>query len=209
MNPFISEQLQDRLLLASVSPRRREILENLGFEFGIFPTGVDEEDVPWDDPVAGAKHVAELKALEGARARPRATIIAADTIVLCRGVRMGKPDGEDNARTMLANLSGRSHEVVTGIALLSAPDIRIVEAESTRVFFRRLSAAEIERYIATGEPFGKAGAYAIQGHASVFVERIEGCYFNVVGLPVARLFAMFEKLSRARTAADGTEGNGR
>lgn len=197
MNPFIAEKLQDRLLLASVSPRRREILENLGFVFEILPTGVDEEQVPWRDPLEGAKLAARRKALAGRRARPRATIIAADTIVVCRGERLGKPDGEDNARVMLEKLSGRAHEVVTGIALLAPPDLMLVEAESTRVFMRRLAAGEIERYIATGEPFGKAGAYAIQGHASAFIERIEGCYFNVVGLPVARLFAMFAELARA------------
>jgi len=156
--------------------------------------------VAWDDPVAGARQAAERKALEARRERPRAKIIAADTIVLCGGVRMGKPAGEAEARKMLERLSGRSHEVVTGMALLAPPAVRIIDAESTRVVFRRLTAAEIERYIATGEPFDKAGAYAIQGYASAFIEKIRGCYFNVVGLPVARLFAMFGELERARAA---------
>lgn len=197
MNPFVSEELQERLLLASASPRRREILENLGFEFEILPAGVDEDEVPWHDPVGAAKLLAEIKAVEAQRARPRKTIIGADTIVLCEGVRMGKPNGGQDAREMLERLSGRSHEVVTGMALVAAPNIRVIEAESTKVVFREISGDEIAKYIATGEPFDKAGAYAIQGYASAFIERIEGCYFNVVGLPVALLFRMFRRLEDA------------
>ncbi|MDD3642830.1 MAG: Maf family protein, partial [Candidatus Krumholzibacteria bacterium] len=121
----------------------------------------------------------------------------ADTIVLCGGVRMGKPAGEEEARTMLERLSGRDHEVVTGIALVAPPNVRIVEAESTRVFFREITAGEIGKYIATGEPFDKAGAYAIQGYAAAFIDRIEGDYFNVVGLPVALLFRMLRRLDAA------------
>jgi len=185
MNPFVPEHLQQHLLLASASPRRREILENLGFEFEIIPTGVDEDEVPWHDPVGAAKLLAEIKAVEAQRTRPRKTIIGADTIVLCEGVRMGKPVDDEDARGMLERLSGRP------------PNVRIIDAERTTVVFREISAGEIGKYIATGEPFDKAGAYAIQGYASAFVDRIEGCYFNVVGLPVALLMRMFKRLGSA------------
>ncbi len=194
MNPFLSFEIQERLLLASASPRRREILENLGFEFEILPSNVDESEVPWNDPVESAKLLAEIKGIDAQKTRPRKTIIAADTIVLCEGQVMGKPKSSEDAAEMLGTLSGRMHEVVTGIALIKLPNLRIIEAESTKVFFRKLSPEEISRYISTREPFDKAGAYAIQGYASAFIDRIEGDYFNVVGLPVARLFSMFRKL---------------
>jgi len=198
MNPFLPADLQERLLLASASPRRREILENLGFEFEILPSNVDESEVPWNDPVKSAKLLAEIKAVDAQMTRPRKTIIAADTIVLCDGQVMGKPGSPEEAKEMLVALSGRMHEVVTGIALIATPNIRIIEAESTRVFFRELRPEEISRYIETGEPFDKAGAYAIQGYASAFIEKIEGCYFNVVGLPVSRLFGMFSRLEEMK-----------
>lgn len=198
MNPFLPEALQERLLLASASPRRREILENLGFEFEILPSNVDESEVPWNDPVKSAKLLAEIKGVDAQMTRPRKTIIAADTIVLCDGQVMGKPGSPEEAKEMLEALSGRMHEVVTGIALITPPNIRIIEAESTRVFFRGLGPEEISRYIETGEPFDKAGAYAIQGYASAFIEKIEGCYFNVVGLPVSRLFGMFRRLEEMK-----------
>ena len=194
MNPFLSFELQERLLLASASPRRRVILENLGFEFEVLPSNVDESEIPWSDPVESAKLLAEIKAIDAQKTRPRKTIIAADTIVLCEGQVMGKPSSSEDAAEMLGTLSGRMHEVVTGIALITPPNLRIIEAESTKVFFRKLSPEEISRYISTREPFDKAGAYAIQGYASAFIDRIEGDYFNVVGLPVARLFSMFRKL---------------
>jgi septum formation protein len=194
MNPFLPYELQESLLLASASPRRREILENLGFEFEIIPSNVDESEVQWSDPVESAKLLAEIKGVDAQMTRPRKTIISADTIVLCDGKVMGKPSGPEEAGEMLGKLSGRMHEVVTGIALIAPPNHRIIEAESTKVFFRKISTKEISLYIETREPFDKAGAYAIQGYASAFIDRIEGCYFNVVGLPVARLFSMFRRL---------------
>ena len=198
MNPFLPYELQEKLLLASASPRRREILQNLGFEFEILPSDVDESEVMWNDPVESAKLLAEIKGIDAQKTRPRKTIIAADTIVLCEGKVMGKPEGQDEAAEMLGSLSGRMHEVVTGIALIAPPNIRIIEAESTKVYFRELGSREIQRYISTREPFDKAGAYAIQGYASAFIDRIEGDYFNVVGLPVARLFSMFRSLEEMK-----------
>jgi septum formation protein len=196
MNPFLSLDVQDNLVLASASPRRREIMERLGFEFETVVAKVDENEVPWDDPARGTTLLAELKAVDAQLVRPRKTIVAADTVVVCSGERLGKPRSEDEARTMLEILSGEEHRVITGVALAAPPNKRILGAEETRVRFRRLTAGEIDAYIKTGEPFDKAGAYGIQGHAAVFIERIDGCYFNVVGLPVARLFNMFRALER-------------
>ena len=196
MNPFLSRAVQGDLVLASASPRRREILERLGFEFEVVPAGLDEERELSDDPEKNVKLLAELKGVEVQGSKPRKTIIAADTIVMCDGISLGKPNGAAEAFEMLRTLSGRGHRVMTGVALIAPPNRRVIEAESTGVFFRDLTDEEINRYIDTSEPFGKAGAYAIQGLASAFVDRIEGCYFNVVGLPVALLFRMFRRLER-------------
>ena len=196
MNPFLSRAVQGDLVLASASPRRREILERLGFEFEVVPAGLDEERELSDDPEKNVKLLAELKGVEIQGSKPRKTIIAADTIVMCDGISLGKPKGAAEAFEMLRTLSGRGHRVMTGVALIAPPNRRVIEAESTGVFFRDLTDEEINRYIDTSEPFGKAGAYAIQGLASAFVYRIEGCYFNVVGLPVALLFRMFRRLER-------------
>lgn len=197
MNPFLPGDIQSDLVLASASPRRKEILERLGFEFEVIPAELDEGQTLSDDPERNVKLLAELKGVDVQSTRPRKTILAADTIVRCDDVTLGKPDNPGEAFEMLRSLSGREHWVLTGVALIAPPNRRIIEAESTRVLFRDLTNSEITRYIDTSEPFGKAGAYAIQGYASAFVDRIEGCYFNVVGLPVALLFRMFRALERA------------
>lgn len=193
MNPFVSEHLQKSLVLASASPRRRELLERLGFEFEVIETSIDENELCCEDDTLFAMALAEMKAREGLRLRPDGTIIAADTIVVCEGNRLGKPADKDEAGEMLKLLSGRMHYVVTGLALFGAGE-RLVEAERTAVYFKHLEKSQIERYLDTGEPFGKAGAYAIQGYGALFIEKIEGCYFNVVGLPISRLFDMFARL---------------
>jgi septum formation protein len=201
MNPFLGDRVQSGLVLASASPRRREILERLGFEFETFPTGIEEEEVRCADHAEFALLVAERKADAARAARPGRTIIAADTIVVRGEQRLGKPADGDEAGAMLRSLSGRPHEVVTGVAILGRGGERLGGAERTRVFFRTISEREIVRYVETGEPFGKAGAYAIQGFAAPFVDRIDGCYFNVVGLPVSLLFELLSKLERT---LDGT-----
>lgn len=183
-------------MLASASPRRREILEKLGFEFEVIATGVEESAQHCDDHARFTMLLAERKAREAWNARPGKTIIAADTIVVCGGTRLGKPSDAAEAAVMLAMLSGREHEVITGIALIGPSGASLADAERTKVYFRSLSDEEIATYIVTGEPFGKAGAYAIQGYAAPFVEKIDGCYFNVVGLPVRLLFSMFSELER-------------
>ena len=196
MNPFLGPELQRNLVLASASPRRREILERLGFEFEVLPAGVEENDISCADHARFAVLLAKKKAEAGRRARPLATVIAADTIVVCGEARLGKPVDEADASTMLRSLSGRAHEVITGVTVIAPDGRRLAEAERTRVYFRALSEEEVARYVATGEPFGKAGAYAIQGFAAPFIEKIEGCYFNVVGLPVSLLFTLLAKLER-------------
>jgi|WetSurMetagenome_2_1015567.scaffolds.fasta_scaffold147269_2 septum formation protein len=196
MNPFLGPEPQRNLVLASASPRRKEILERLGFEFEVLPAGVDETGVSCPDHSRFATLLAVKKAEETRRARPLATIVAADTIVVCGDARLGKPvDGAD-ASSMLRSLSGRAHKVVTGVAIIAPDGRRFMGAERTRVYFRDLSGDEVARYVATGEPFGKAGAYAIQGFAAPFIRKIEGCYFNVVGLPVSLLFTLLAKLER-------------
>jgi septum formation protein len=194
LNPFLPEAIQRHLVLASESARRREILERLGFEFEVLPTGIEENGLEAREPTAFAKLLAERKARSAAALRPDALIIAADTIVVCRGEILGKPSGAADARRMLELLSGRRHEVISGVALRAPGQEPLVEAETTGVYFRKLARGEIERYIETAEPFGKAGAYAIQGYAAPFVRKIEGCYFNVVGLPVSLLFDMLGRL---------------
>jgi septum formation protein len=190
MNPFLKPELQRNLVLASASERRREILERLGFEFEVFVTGIDEDGIPCPQPAAFAMLAAGRKASEAHEARPEATIIAADTIVVCGEARLGKPSDAADAAAMLRTLSGRRHDVITGVSVCGPHGTCVSGFEQTHVFFRELSDRTIARYIETGEPFGKAGAYAIQGYAASFVEKIDGCYFNVVGLPVSRLFKL-------------------
>ena len=200
MNPFLSHAVQANLVLASASPRRCAILKSLGFEFEVLPTSVNEMELRWEDPVRNARILAELKAVDAQQRRPRKTIIAADTIVVKGDAMLGKPEGPREAAEMLSILSGGVHEVVTGVALVAPPNIRFIDVERTAVHFREITEREIELYIETGEPFDKAGAYAIQGYASLFVDRIEGCYFNVVGLPVPRLFALLRMLEQRMSA---------
>ena len=178
-----------KLILASASPRRAEILRDAGIPFTQLSSAVDETLFPEESPQDHVQRLASAKAeLVAARAVGPAIIIAADTVVTLEGHIFGKPRSSDDARHMLEKLSGRTHSVVTGVTLIRLPDAeRITFVESTLVHFAALSAEEISRYLATGEPHDKAGAYAIQGRAGRFIPRIEGCYFNVVGLPLARL----------------------
>ena len=178
-----------KLILASASPRRAEILRGAAIPFTVLSSAVDETPFPGESPQDHVQRLAMAKAeLVAARAVGPAIVIAADTVVTLEGLILGKPRSSDDARHMLEKLSGRTHSVVTGVALIRLPDAeqRII-VESTLVHFDRLSEEELNRYLATDEPYDKAGAYAIQGRAGRFIPRIEGCYFNVVGLPLARL----------------------
>jgi septum formation protein len=179
-----------KLILASASARRAEILRDAGLSFVVLSSAVDETPYPNESPNDLVERLALAKAeLVAARAIGPAIIIGADTVISLDGHVLGKPRSTDDARRMLEKLSGRTHSVVTGIALIRIPDAeRRTFVESTLVHFAALTSQEILRYLATGEPHDKAGAYAIQGHAGRFIPRVEGCYFNIVGLPLSRLY---------------------
>ena len=181
-----------RLILASASPRRAEILRNAGFEFETHATDADESRRARESAATYVRRVANAKARAAAEKfagkSGRTIVIGADTVVVANGKILGKPSDVKDARRMLRLLSGKTHRVLTGLAIVSLPDgAERHHVETTRVRFRKMSNAEIDDYIATGEPFGKAGAYAIQGIGGRYITQIEGCYFNVVGLPLARL----------------------
>ncbi len=180
------------LVLASQSPRRSEILRQADIPFIVRPVEVDETPLDGESARAYVERLALAKAL-ATPAGPQETVLAADTTVTIDGAVLGKPADAADARRMLALLSGRRHEVLTGICLRKG-DSLIRDCASTAVWFQALSAEEIDEYLASGEPDGKAGAYAIQGRASKFVERIEGCYFNVMGLPVALVYRHLARL---------------
>lgn len=178
-----------KLILASASPRRAEILRDAGYPFTVLSSAIDETPYPDESPPDLVLRLAQTKAdLAAARAVGPAILIAADTEVVLDGHIFGKPRSSDDARGMLEKLSGRTHTVLTGVALIRLPEVeRLSFVETTLVEFAPLSDEEISRYLATGEPHDKAGGYAIQGYAARYIPRIEGCFFNVVGLPLARL----------------------
>lgn len=179
------------LILASQSPRRREILERAGIPFEVRVAGVDESVVDGETPEQHVRRLARAKAEAVSAPGP---VLGADTVVVVDGQILGKPTDAADAVRMLRLLSGRWHCVVTGVCLRRGT-AAAVEEESTRVRFVALNEEEIQGYVASGEPMDKAGAYAIQGLASKFIDRIEGCYFNVVGLPVARVYRLLSALS--------------
>ncbi|MGE5574256.1 MAG: Maf family protein [Bacteroidota bacterium] len=177
-----------RLVLASASPARADLLRQIGLRFDVRPSGVAEDMIDGDDPGEAVEAVALAKARHVARKEPDAVIIAADTVIVLDREALGKPADADDARKMLRRISGRWHQVASGLAVLDARSGRVAAChEVTGVCMARLSPADIDAYVATGEPLGKAGSYAIQGRGALLVERISGCYFNVVGLPIARL----------------------
>ena len=180
-------------VLASSSPRRQELLKLLLADFEVFPSDVDELAHAAERPETMVARLAREKALAVQKLRPSACIIGADTVVLCEEEILGKPASTEEARSMLRKLSGKTHQVLTGVCLLHL-DKLFVEFAATDVTFCRLSDSEIENYAQSGEPVDKAGAYAIQGLGARFVEEINGCYFNVVGLPVSRLYQMMKRL---------------
>ena len=194
-----------KLILASASPRRAEILRNAGFDFEILPTEVDESVRSRESAADYVRRLAEEKARAAAQKlvakfeRDWAVIVAADTTVVLDEKILGKPASADDARATLRRLSGKTHDVLTGLAVLPLRDTGIrLAVESTRVTFARMTEQEIEDYVASGEPFDKAGAYAIQGRCGRFITRIEGCYFNVMGLPLARLYSILCEIENKR-----------
>jgi len=191
-----------KLILASSSPRREELLRNAGFEFEVCPSKLEESCRPGETAEKYARRAAREKALEVAGSfSSDALVLGADTVVDCQGEILGKPDSPDDAARMLRLVSGRIHRVITGICLVRAPDrIEASAHETTFVTFRKLDDSEIRDYVRSNEPLGKAGGYAIQGLASKFVTRIEGCYFNVVGLPVALVYEMLKPFVKTAVA---------
>ena len=181
-----------KLILASQSPRRKELLGLLGLAFEIKVPCADETMIPGADPAQQVAEVSRRKAL-ATEASMEDVIIAADTIVVCNGQILGKPRDREDACRMLKMLSGRSHQVMTGVTLRKGDAIESC-TEITQVYFRQLSEREIAAYVDSKEPMDKAGSYGIQGGAAIFVEKICGDYYNVVGLPVCRLTQMLRKM---------------
>jgi septum formation protein len=181
-----------RIVLASASPRRRDLLAAAGFSFDVDVANVDERRRPAESPEAYVDRVARDKAEMVAARRPDDAVLAADTVVLIDAEVLGKPVDADDAARMLTRLSGRAHEVLTGVALACRGRVDSLTAR-TRVWVKALSAREIGWYVASGEPFDKAGAYAIQGLASRFITGIDGSYSNVVGLPMASVAELLER----------------
>lgn len=193
------------LILASASPRRRELLTQAGFSFVVEPADIDETPLPGEPAAAYVQRLATEKAqavcaLHRQQPEPY-TVLGADTaVVLSSGEILGKPTSPEDALRMLSLLSGRTHVVMTGIAAVSFPEPNrtVADVELTQVTFDLITPDEIAAYVATGEPLDKAGAYAIQGYAARWIPRIEGCYFNVVGLPVARVVNILVGLAHAK-----------
>jgi septum formation protein len=182
------------LILASNSPRRAELLKQIGLDFKIIPSLYSEEIQLLGDPSLLVKEHALNKAKQVARTASSGLVIGADTVVFLEGQMMGKPSGTDEAVKMLSDLSGKVHQVFTGVALVEVSTWKLkVDCEMTEVKFRFLNGNEIEAYVTTKEPFDKAGAYGIQGKGAVLVEGIKGCYFNVVGLPIVKLVTMLQE----------------
>ncbi len=190
-----------QLILASSSPRRRELLARAGFTFEVRPSAVIERLVPGEEPEEFARRAARDKAISVAAGAPSGSLVlGADTIVVAGGEVLGKPMDSADAARMLQLLSGSTHQVITGVCLVRSPgEIAGLAHETTLVTFRALDDSEIAGYVSSGEPLDKAGAYGIQGLASRFVTRVEGCYFNVVGLPVALVYELLKPfLNRQR-----------
>ena len=184
-----------KLVLASGSPRRAEILASVGWPFEKIVAGIDESIHNNETPQEYVKRLAEGKAREAAKKVLNGLILGADTTVVIDEHILGQPKDENDAKRMLQLLSGKWHEVLTGVALLNVENnIAIIDCETTRVRFAGLSNEEIDWYVHSGEPMGKAGAYGIQGKASLFIETIEGDYFNVVGLPIRLVYEMCDQV---------------
>ena len=201
---MVNKIQQGHLILASKSPRRRYLLAQAGLTFDVIPSHFDESTVPLGDPADYAKTLSRAKAVDIAARHPRSWVIGADTIVLMNGTVLGKPKGLDQARDMLARLSGQTHQVYTGYTICCDSLGRShSDVVCTSVTFKKLSADEIEWYIHTDEPFDKAGAYAIQGLGTFLVRSVNGSYTNVVGLPVCEVIEYLIQAKVLRIERDG------
>jgi septum formation protein len=187
---------QEPLWLASTSPRRAEILNAVGWPFTSHAPNVDETRAEGEVAVDYVKRLARMKAAAVAARLTEGLVLGADTVVVVDQEILGQPRDAGDARRMLQLLRGKWHEVLTGVALVraGAAGCSIVDLQSTRVRFNQLSDQEIDWYVASGEPLGKAGAYGIQGRAALFIEEIQGDYFNIVGLPIRLVYELMQKL---------------
>jgi septum formation protein len=192
------------LVLASASPRRQELLRNAGIAFEMQPAHINEEPLPGESAKDCAERLAREKALAIASQRPHDVVLGADTVVTIDSQLLGKPTNAEDAARMLRQLSGRDHQVITGVCLAFNGHVSVA-SETTQVTVNELTEKEISDYVASGEPMDKAGAYAIQGIASRWIPRIEGDYFNVVGLPVALVFHMLREVNLHASVLDSTE----
>lgn len=184
--------LKEKLVLASSSPRRAELLRAVGWKFEAIAANVDETRNSSEDAVSYVRRLAQSKAETVAKIVSEGVVLGADTVVVIDGEILGQPRDDDDARRMLQLLNDQWHEVLTGVALVGAGQTSqvVIDHETTRVRFARMSADEINWYVSTGEPKGKAGAYAIQGRGALLIEEIQGDYFNVVGLPVRLVYEL-------------------
>ena len=186
--------LKEKLILASQSPRRAEILTTVGWEFEAIAANIDEIRLPLEDALTYVTRLAQTKAETVAKQiTPGGLVLGADTVVVIDEEILGQPQDDDDARRMLSLLSGKWHQVVTGVALVRKAAVSqiMVDHQTTRVLFAELSRQQIDWYISTGEPQGKAGAYAIQGKGALLIKEIQGDYFNVVGLPIRLVYEMW------------------
>jgi nucleoside triphosphate pyrophosphatase len=198
--------LREKLVLASGSPRRAEILERAGWPHEIIVAGIDETVLENEDPAAYVQRLARSKAEAVANRLEEGLVLGADTTVVVANQILGQPADDDDARRMLRLLNAKWHDVLTGIAVVRVGGETRVGYQTTRVRFAEMSETEIDWYIATREPFGKAGAYGIQGKAALFIEEIEGDYFNIMGLPIRLVYelaAAKKVLSRRRYLSPG------
>ena len=191
--------LREKLVLASGSPRRAEILERAGWPHEVIVAGIDETVLPNEDPATYVQRLARSKAEAVASRLEEGLVLGADTTVVVANQILGQPVDEADARRMLRLLNAKWHDVLTGVAVVRVGGATRVGYQMTRVRFAEMSDEEIDWYIATGEPFGKAGAYGIQGKASLFIEEIEGDYFNIMGLPIRLVY----ELTKNRTSQEG------
>ena len=182
--------LREKLVLASSSPRRAEILERAGWPHEIIVAGIDETVLPNEEPAAYVQRLARSKAEAVANRLSEGVVLGADTTVVVANQILGQPVDDADARRMLRLLNAKWHDVLTGVAVVRVGGETRVAYEKTRVRFAEMSETEIDWYISTREPFGKAGAYGIQGNASLFIEEIEGDYFNIMGLPIRLVYEL-------------------
>lgn len=186
--------LTEKLVLASKSPRRAEILRAVGWEFEATAADIDETRNASEDAVSYVKRLARTKAETVAKKTSLGLVLGADTVVVIGEEILGQPRDDEDARRMLQLLNGQWHEVLTGVALVRGQASQVVDHEVTRVRFCEMSTDEIDWYVSTGEPRGKAGAYAIQGRGALFIEGIQGDYYNVVGLPVRLVYELLRRI---------------